>query len=210
MNICRKYLVGVGLVLSVFLSSTASPEQEGISATHKSPADVAGALVERNLAAKLPSAKKLTLTVAKTDPVYEFSFGGSSKAILVELPPFAGPSTLSISSRCNCGGPSKSVFVPRVVLLDAQFHETRTLDDEAFAWKVSGSLDANLWFEADQSAERYLLAYTRGDLVGKELGTRTLERFEPIEGPLKSRLNYPVLRAAYGVLQVEMSRGLRK
>jgi hypothetical protein len=146
----------------------------------------------------LPGARsKAKRSIEKAEPVFSLP-DGESRAVLLELPPFTSAYTITLASRCNCAGPSKSVFVPTVAFLTAELIPTTALSEDTFRSR-SGALEASIPIGPDRSTDRFALVFTRGDLVGKELGT-----LKTSEG-LLMKIDYPFLRAGYGLLELEVS-----
>jgi hypothetical protein len=196
-------LVFVALAASLPMGRNGRAAAQNAVSAFKSPQDIASLLAKKNQIVTLPPpAAKVKQAIERGAEVYRFS-SGDSRAILFELPSFVKPYVLTIHSLCNCGGPSKSVFVPRIAFLDGQFSQTGMLEDDNFFIPDprSGFLEAKINVDADRRADRYLLVFTRGELVGKELATLTIR-----EGLInKFKLHYPYLRAAFGTVEIEIS-----
>jgi len=190
------------VMLTALLFNSAIFSRNGFACTQdaspasKSPEVIARLLAEQGKLVALPAPKgKVKQIIERNDKAHAFP-SGESKAVLFKLPDFTRPYTLKLSSFCNCSGPSKSVFVPMIVLLDAEFKHVYQLEETDLVSKYE-SLEANIKMNAGRKADSYLLIYTRGDLVGELLGA--LRTFEG----LLVRFNYPYFRAAFGSLAIE-------
>ena len=146
-----------------------SGQQETGNAALKPPADIARMLAEQNKIVIVPGLnKKVSGKIEKEDPQYGFA-QGQSPAVLFKLPESTLPYTLKVSSACNCFGFSKSIFVPSGVFLNTEFIETAKLEEDDLKSKGS-NIEALLSIEGQRLSDRYLLIYTRGDLLGQTAG----------------------------------------
>jgi Maltose operon periplasmic protein precursor (MalM) len=96
---------------------------------------------------------------------------GESPAILFKLPDFTGPYSLKLASFPS-GVFNPAVFVPGGVFLDADFRQTRPFEEDEVKTNQKGfkkgfHLSALLPVGEENKIDRYLLVYTRGDLVGQ-------------------------------------------
>jgi Maltose operon periplasmic protein precursor (MalM) len=171
-------------------------EVEPLSASQES--GVARLLAEQGQAVALtPPKSKVVQAIEKSGKPHSFHFG-ESRVVLFRLPESTGSYELKVSSRCNCSGPAKSVFVPTVAFLDEGFERIQAIEESGFAFK-GDALTATLQVSS-KVAGRYLLVYTRGDLVGQQMGT-----LRSFEGLLVPKIKYPFLRSAHGVLELQLS-----
>ncbi|MGH8751345.1 MAG: MalM family protein, partial [Burkholderiales bacterium] len=95
------------------------------------------------------------------------------------------------------------LFRPAVMLLDAEFHITRTLENDFDSASAAGdSLGLQTSMTVDPRAERYLVIYTRAALLGQTtlLKVRKRTRSAFIEE------EYPVANAPVGGLEVSAQR----
>ena len=158
--------------------------------------EIAALLASQGQAVVLPAPKgKIKRSIQRTDAEYPFQ-SGDSRALLFQLSSSAAPATVTIVSFCNCGGPSKSVLVPRITLHDGDFNQTAEISEDNLNGQ-SGALMAKL--AVDPASHRYLLLFTRGDLVNKELGT--LRTFQG----LLMKISYPYFRAAFGTVELTVA-----
>jgi hypothetical protein len=162
-------LVLVQLIWTIAAMPVASDHQETGNATSKAPADIARMLADQKKIVIVPGLnKKVSAKIEKEDPQYGFA-QGQSPAVLFNLPESKFPYTLKVSSVCNCLGFSKSIFVPSGVFLNADFIETAKLEEDDLKSKGSG-VEALLLIEGQRLSDRYLLVYSRGDLLGQTAG----------------------------------------
>jgi hypothetical protein len=96
---------------------------------------------------------------------------GVSPVLLVRLPDYQAPYTLTLYSAPGGWGRTKDIFVPSGLLFDEAFTLTRVLPENAFAVRESlmrGShLQAVVPFDESHQGDRYLLVYTRADALGQ-------------------------------------------
>lgn len=193
----------LGLVIWLAVSEEGFASQQDASPVSKAPEEIARLLAEQGKVATLSAPKRVVKqAIEKSDKSYDLPFG-KSKAVLVELPAFETPYALRIISLCNCSGPSKSLFVPTIIFMDAEFRKTFELDEKQFAFAAKrvimrtidvDSVSASIDVDGERRADRYLLIYTRGDLAGQLLG------MEKASWPLFGRSSVPYLRGSYGTL----------
>jgi hypothetical protein len=195
----------VGLVLfqctwSIAARSGLSDQQETGNAALKAPADVARTLADQKLTVIVPGLnKKVAGKIEKEDPQYGFA-QGQSPAVLFRLPESTLPYSLKVSSVCNCFGFSKTIFVPSGVFLNADFTETTKLEEDDLKSKGSG-IEAQLLIDRQRLSDRYLLVYTRGDLLGQTAG-----KIDVVGNGLAGALLLGAMkqsRAAHGKVELE-------
>lgn len=198
----------LGLVIWLAASERGFASQQDANPVSRSPEEIARLLAEQGKVATLAAPKgRVKLTIDKNDTSYDLALG-ESKAVLVKLPDFETPYALLILSLCNCSGPSKSIFVPTIIFFDAELRQTYELDEAKSAFTSEGVLQKSRYLDVistsisvdgERKADRYLLIYTRGDLIGKLLG------MENASLPIIGRSRYPYLRASYGTLELRTS-----
>jgi hypothetical protein len=163
-------LVLIQLTCAIAAMPVLSDHQEAGNAALKAPADIARMLADQKKVVIVPGLnKKVSGQIEKEDPQYGFA-QGQSPAVLFKLPESTVPYTLKVSSVCNCFGFKKSIFVPSGVFLNADFIETSKLEEDDLKSKGSG-IEALLLMEGQRLSDRYLLVYSRGDLLGQTAGT---------------------------------------
>lgn len=195
----------VALVLVQFTWTIAampvlSDQQETGNAALKAPADIARMLADQKKIVIIPGLnKKVSGKIEKEDPQYGFA-QGQSPAVLFKLPESTLPYTLKVSSVCNCLGFSKSIFVPSGVFLNADFIETTKLEEDDLKSKGSG-IEALLLIEGQRLSDRYLLVYSRGDLLGQTAG-----KIDVVGNGVAGALLFGAMkqsRAAHGKVELE-------
>lgn len=183
--------------------SLAPQEATATAATtaSQSPEDVARLLVQQGKAVPFVAAKgKVKHEIKEDEQQFRLPFGGSPAA-LFELPQYTSPYTLRVVSTCNCFGFRKSIFVPSGVFLDAELKETHKFEEDELTTKQPGfssglSCGAAFKMNDERKTDRYLLIYTRADLLGM-----TAER-----GPQGLLIGISIKRSAYGTLVLQTSR----
>lgn len=193
-------------VCVLILSMWAAPSgkglglQEDASTASQTPEEVARLLAQQGKAVTLAAAKrKVKHEIEEDEPQFRLPLG-ESPAALVELPQYTSPYTLKVVSTCNCFGFRKSIFVPSGVFLDAEFKQTHTFEEDELKTKQPGftsglTCGATFQMNDERKADRYLLIYTRADLLGM-----TAER-----GPQGLLIGISIKRSAYGTLLLETS-----
>lgn len=111
----------------------------------------------------LPGVYKQLVSIGASSPVFNFTEGRSFFAAY-QLPQNSGDLRITLSAQID-----KTVFVPRVVMLDAQFRVTRIIDDKIFKYVPAQLLDGDQLqgvFTIDRTMagnpnnETYMVVYT--------------------------------------------------
>ncbi len=136
--------------------------------------------------------------IERTDSTYAFP-SGTSRAALFTLTAAGSPQRLILSSLCNCKSPSRSIFVPSIALFDDRLNETRLVDERELV-RHGDRIMAEIGIAAG-SLDRYVLVFTREELIGQVLGTQ--DRFA---GLLFAPDKYPILAGSFGRIEVELKR----
>jgi Maltose operon periplasmic protein precursor (MalM) len=138
----------------------------------KSIEEVARTLAEQNKAIAVPFLKgKAKRKIEKDERTYALPYG-ESPAALFKLPDYTSPYTLKVTSLCNCIGFRKSMLVPSGLFLDADFKQTRKFEEADLKTNQPGfkkGMNAGASFDINETrkSDRYLLIYTRADLLGQ-------------------------------------------
>jgi TonB family protein len=118
--------------------------------------------------------------------------GGESPVLLLRLPDYEVPYTLTISSTRMGIGRTTEVFIPSGIVFDSDLKPLGQFGEERLK-QEGDSLVAKL--QIFHAAPRYLLVYTRGDEVGQRVGRLFFGLFV-------------VNRSLEGNIQVEAKRGI--
>jgi hypothetical protein len=173
--------------------------------TRSSP-DIAGQMLAEGVVRVPAVHTKVKKTIRRSDRTYSFN-SGPSRAILFELPELQGRYRVTVASLCNCGGPLKSVLLPRVDFLDARLNLLRTLEANDFPRPsenmfsgYQGAYKTTVDGEEGASRIRYVLVYTIPENVGKRFGILTIA-----EGVIR-KTTFPYFAAEHGTIEIEVSK----
>jgi tetratricopeptide (TPR) repeat protein len=159
---------------------TFSPER---AQAGRAPGEIARELADRGrlvvISAKTGTAKH---KIDEDEEQFALPYGESPVA-LFRLPDHASPYTLKLASLCHCFGFNKSIFVPSGIFLDAEYRETRRFGDDDLTTNPPGYgarevIGGTFGVSDEDRPDRYLLIYTRGDLLGG-----TADRLNAAENP---------------------------
>jgi Maltose operon periplasmic protein precursor (MalM) len=144
----------------------AAPRQE-------TPTSIARLLAGRKAFVELTRKGKVKRDIKMDDQSYAMA-DGPSRVVLLKLPDYQEPYALTIKSYQfkRAFSTTFGVFVPTIVVLDADFAVTRTVPENALKWEsmsmMKGArLEARLPFTELQNGERFVLLHTRGHFVGR-------------------------------------------
>jgi hypothetical protein len=161
-------LVGA-LMLSQPVRSQTAPA--AIQNSVQSPVQVVRGLVDHNAILQLPLKGKVKQSIAKDAPTFSMP-EGLSPVVLLQLPEYQTPYTLTVASWPTGVGFTKRVFVPSALIFDRDFQQTRVVTEDAL--KTKGSrVEATILFEEPQKTERFVLVYTRADTTGERIDKLT-------------------------------------
>ncbi len=173
------------------------------SSDPKQPAEIARLLTERGKAIPILAPKgEVKAKIEKNGETFDLP-NGKAPAVLFKLPAYKTPYSITVKGTCNCVGFSKSVFFPIVAVFDETFVETLRVDedqvkvhDNPWGLKRVYNLEATLDVDEARSSSRYLLVYTRGDLLNTQI-----DRMSTSSGvvTVSSKVN----RSAFGTLELE-------
>ena len=167
-QVCGLVLVG-SLMLSQPIPS--QPEQPPTSDSAQSPMQVVRGLVDHNAMLQVPAKGKVKQSIANDAPTFSMP-EGPSPVVLLQLPEYRTPYTLTLASWPTGFGFTKRVFVPSALIFDGDFQQTRVVTEDAL--KTKGSrVEATIPFEEPQKMERFVLVYTRGDTTGEHIDKLT-------------------------------------
>lgn len=94
-------------------------------------------------------------------PAFQFD-SGKSFFYAARLPAFTTPLVLTVDSLGVLAGEGRSsVFLPEILLLDAQYRVTRRIPAENFKRVRGADLSGNVFINAENAAEAYLVLFTR-------------------------------------------------
>lgn len=172
----------------------------------QSPAEIARLLAEQGKISVLPAPKgkvKRKIEPGAGEPYFRLPYG-ETIAVLFKLPDYSSPYLLKVVSLCNCNGLKKNIFVPSGDFLDAEFKPTHRFEESELKTNEQGytkayNFEAVIQMNDERKTDRYLLIYTRADLVGKMADKMNIPA---LEGLLFGGA-YPVSRSAFGTLELE-------
>ena len=136
----------------------------------QTPSDMVRLLTDHGAVVQLPVKGKVKHSMNKGEPTFAMPQGAST-VLLLQLPEYQAPYAMTITSYRRGVGRTKEIFVPRGLYFDAAFQQIGEFGEDRLAGRVE-SLAAELAIgEANRNA-RYLLLYTRGDMLGQRMGVR--------------------------------------
>jgi len=146
---------------------------------------------------------KRKIEPGKGEPYFRLPYG-ETIAVLFKLPDYSSPYTLKVVSLCDCNGFKKRIFVPSGDFLNAEFKQTHRFEENELKTNEQGftkayNFEAAIQMNDERKTDRYLLLYTRADLIGKMADKLNI----PALGGVLFGGAYPVNRSAHGTLELE-------
>lgn len=135
-------------------------------------AEIVQSLVKQRAETIVPAAGKLRQDIGNQSPTYRVA-GGPSTVALFQLPAYQNPYVLVVKSATR----RSNVFVPSGLLFDADFRQIDEFGEDRLTG--TGSLAVELGFAESTRNARYLLLYTRGDLVGMTVRVGSVRAITP-------------------------------
>jgi len=161
------------LVLSTLPAMSIAQDTPGAATPQETPTSIARLLAGRQAFAKLTVKGKVKRDIKMDDQTYPM-VDGPSRVVLLKLPDYQGPYALTVKSYQykHAFSVKFGIFVPTTVVLDGDFAVTRTVPETELQWKSASMmkgarLEVMLPFAESQKAERFVLLYTKGRLVGR-------------------------------------------
>ncbi|MCY9820605.1 MalM family protein [Aeromonas media] len=162
----------------------------------------------------LPEGETL-LTIDGKQPSYQFDEGMSYLAAY-RLPVNTGNLAITLASQV-----SKTVLVPKVVMLDAQFKVTRVLGESVFTYqpahlldndRIEGKVFVDRSMPGNPATETYMVVYAPADeLSGSTTILHPAKAFARANGTVEPDIKDPVIpHSPWGLLQikvVDMAKG---
>jgi hypothetical protein len=155
-------------------------------------------LVERAAVVRVPVKGKATGRLKDADMRFELP-SGTTPALLLELPVFQAPYELTVATLRIGAGRTTEIFIPNGVFLDAGFRPVDRFNEDRLRG-AEQSLVAALDIDASKKEVRYLLLFTRADLVGRRVGARASFEGIPIGGKVGTWLG-----SGFGLGRIEGS-----
>ncbi len=155
------------------------------------------------------------LTIDGKQPSYQFDEGMSYLAAY-RLPVNTGNLAITLASQV-----SKTVLVPKVVMLDAQFKVTRVLGESVFTYqpahlldndRIEGKVFVDRSMPGNPATETYMVVYAPADeLSGSTTILHPAKAFARANGTVEPDIKDPVIpHSPWGLLQikvVDMAKG---
>jgi hypothetical protein len=167
---------------------------------------VARTLVEQGKARDLPANLEGRIKHKIKEDTETFSLpGGQSPVVLVQLPDYSVPYTLTVTSLPRGFGTWK-LFVPTVVLLDSDFQPTREVTEAEFVFKAqtfskSPRLEVEMPIGESSRNDRYLFIYTDAAQIGEQYGVHRSEPYGAVVIPLK--IDVKLVRSLHGSVEIQ-------
>lgn len=164
--------------------------------------------------AVLPEGETL-LALDSTKPTFQFDDGMSYFAAY-RLPTNTGNLAISIASQV-----SKTVMVPKVIILDAEFKVTRVLGESVFSYqpahlldndRIEGRVFVDRSMPGNPASETYMIVYAPADqLSGSTTILHPAKAFAKANGTVEPDIKDPVIpHSPWGLVQIkvkDMARG---
>ena len=162
----------------------------------------------------LPEGETL-LTIDGKQPSYQFDEGMSYFAAY-RLPVNAGNLAITLASQV-----SKTVMIPKVIMLDAQFKVTRVLGESVFSYqpahlldndRIEGKVFVDRSMPGNPASETYMVIYAPGnELSGSTTILHPAKAFARANGTVEPDIKDPVIpHSPWGLVQikaVDMAKG---
>ncbi|MFB2874123.1 MalM family protein [Aeromonas jandaei] len=164
--------------------------------------------------AALPEGETL-LAIDSKQPAFQFDEGMSYFAAY-RLPTNTGNLAISLASQV-----SKTVMIPKVIMLDAQFKVTRVLGDSVFSYqpahlldndRIEGRVFVDRSMPGNPASETYMIVYAPADqLSGSTTILHPSKAFARANGTVEPDIKDPVIpHSPWGLVQikvVDMAKG---
>jgi len=199
-------------VLLVFVASSLTlpawvhgqqPEPSAQDST-QGPAQVVRTLIDQHNVLQVPGKGKVRQSIENTAPNFPMP-EGASPVVLLQLPEYYGPYMMTVKSSLTGAWRTKRIFVPSVLLFDADLRQTRVFQEATF--KAKGTqLETIIPIGEPQKAERFVLLYTRGNALGKNAGRVSVTSSGAISGAAGAVLASALIRterSTEGHIEVE-------
>jgi Maltose operon periplasmic protein precursor (MalM) len=167
---------------------------------------VARTLAEQGMARDLPANLKgrIKHTIKEDEDTFSLP-AGRSPVVLVQLPDYSVPYTLTVTSLPRGFGTWK-LFVPSVVLLDSAFQPTREVAEAEFIFKPqtfskSPRLEGEMSIDESSRNDRYLFIYADGAQIGELYGVHGSKAYGVVVIPLK--VDVKLVRSLHGSVEIE-------
>lgn len=131
---------------------------------------VARDLVDQGAFLKVPVKGKVKPSINKGAPMFAMP-GGPSSVVLLQLPDYQAPYSLTVKSQRRGIGRTTEIFIPSGLYFDADFQHLGGFGEEQLTGEKE-RIVAVLTFAESHKNMRYLLLYTRGDLIGQRVNIR--------------------------------------
>ena len=163
------------LVLVGLFSASVSSAQQAATSSEAAPSVVAHQLADAHLAVNVPAKGKAKAVFKKDAAVYTLP-GGQSPAVLLSLPAYQSPYTLTVSSKRHGMGRTTEIFVPSLVFLDDTFAVIESYGVEDAPTVASNrtlnpteSIYKDFTIDDRSRATRFVLVFTRMDSEGDRI-----------------------------------------
>ena len=142
--------------------------------------EVVRTLASQKQLLSIPAKGKLKHSIDKGAPTFDMP-GGPSSVVLFQLPEYQVPYNITIKSSQRGIGRTTELFIPGGLYFDDSFQLRGAFGEEKIRW-IFGGLQTSLNIGSEHRAVRYLLLYTRGDLVGQRVDLREHYLGVPVPG----------------------------
>lgn len=164
-------LVGSFMLVWSVCGQTPSPVGDPLA---PGPAQVVRTLADAKTFLDVPEKGKAKQKIDKNAQRFAMP-QGDSPVLLLRLPDYRGPYTMTVTSSLTGRGFTKRVFVPSAIVFDADFQQTRVVSESEFkehgaAMTKGPRLEGSLQFDDNQKTERFVLLYTNPDASGQRTG----------------------------------------
>jgi hypothetical protein len=154
--------------------------------------------VKQDAVLKVPVKGKVKQSIDKGAATFEMP-GGRSSVVLLQLPEYQAPYSLTVKSSRRGIGRTTEIFIPSGLYFDADCRYLGGFGEEQLTGATERIIAALTFGEAQKNM-RYLLLYTRGDLVGQRVDMRASIYAVPVPGKAGTSLGN-----GFGLARLERS-----
>ena len=167
---------------------------------------IARQLVDKGAVLDIGAKAKVKPSFQKEDPVFSTPVG-QPPAVLLRLPEFQAPYRITVKSSRHGIGLTTEIFFPSGLLLDAEFKQVGEFgeDRQGPPYMIEGRLGSlenvsvALTLDANNQHARYLLLFTRGDLIGEPVSVDKGVIEKAVHGAMRAKVE----RSLHGKVEVE-------
>ena len=163
-------IVLAGFLCSLAVSGIGSAKAQAGQSGPQTPSEVARVLTDQKQVLVLPVKGKAKRSIDKGSLTFVLP-DGANTVLLLELPAYEASYAMTIKSYRRGLGRTTEVFVPSGVLLDADLQQAGAFGEDRLVAREE-HFAAVIRVDETNRGTRYVLLFTRGNLVGQRMGMR--------------------------------------